>query len=101
MSCKLLSNFFVTLNFCCVLFFSRFFLYVFLAALGILLLVGAQQLVSSLGVSHQGSISFSFSCYNPTPTPPLPVTCQGHSEGSNPPKNSSALKFEIWYRCES
>lgn len=32
--------------------FSRFFLYVFLAALGILLLVGAQQLVSSLSVSH-------------------------------------------------
>ena len=29
----------------------RFFLYVFLAALAILLLVGAQQLVSSLGVS--------------------------------------------------
>ena len=32
--------------------FCRFFLYVFLAALGILLLVGAQQLVSSLSVSH-------------------------------------------------
>ena len=35
----------------CLCFF-RFFLYVFLAALGILLLVGAQQLVSSLSVSQ-------------------------------------------------
>ena len=40
----------------------RFFLYVFLAALGILLLVGAQQLVSTFGVSPGSMFTCNWYC---------------------------------------